>query len=54
MTDTDREMINAMSFIKKYCKDINECISCPMYDNCHADLEFYNVRFPYYWYIPEV
>lgn len=51
-TDRDKAMINAMAFIKAYCKDINECLNCPMYDNCHSSDD--NKRFPYFWYIPEV
>ena len=52
MNQRDKEMIKAMDFIKSYCKDINECLNCPMYDNCHSSDD--NKKFPYFWYIPEV
>lgn len=52
MTDTDREMINAMALIKKYCKDVDGCSICPMFDNCHSGSS--KERFPYFWTIPEV
>ena len=47
----DIDMINAMAFIKEYCKDVVDgCSNCPMFDNCVTD----NKPFPYFWYIPEV
>ncbi len=58
ISDRDKDMINAMSVIKEYCRSINdtnklnECLKCPMYDNCLSIYE--NKRFPLYWYIPEV
>ena len=52
LENRDKDMIKAMDFIKSYCKDINECLNCPMYDNCHSSDD--NKRFPYFWYIPEV
>lgn len=48
----DYEMIKAMTFIKQYCNDIDECINCPMYDNCNRSEEI--TMFPSNWYIPEV
>ena len=48
MTNRDKDMINAMSLIKKYCDESDECLNCPMYDNCS------NHSFPHFWYIPEV
>ena len=51
MTNSDKEMIKAMAFIKEYCKDVVDgCSNCPMFDNCVTD----NKTFPYFWYIPEV
>lgn len=51
ITDRDKDMINAMAFIKQYCKDVVDgCSNCPMFDNCVTD----NKPFPYFWYIPEV
>ena len=58
ISDRDKEMINAMSVIKEYCRamndsnKLNECLECPMCDNCLSPHN--NKRFPLYWYIPEV
>ena len=53
MTNRDKDMINAMAFIKQYCKDVVDgCSNCPMYDNCtNRDVLH---CYPYFWYIPEV
>ena len=54
ITDRDKDMINAMTFIKEYCNDIDNvdgCRNCPMFDNCDGSDDR---RFPYFWYIPEV
>ena len=53
ITDRDKAMINAMAFIKQYCKDVVDgCRNCPMYDNCtNRDVLH---CYPYFWYIPEV
>lgn len=50
VTGKDYKMIQCMAFIKQYCKDVDGCITCPMFDNCITD----NKPFPYFWYIPEV
>ena len=53
MDNRDKDMINAMTFIKEYCNDIDNvdgCRNCPMFDNCDGSDDR---RFPYFWYIPE-
>jgi hypothetical protein len=46
------KMVSCMDFIRTYCKEINQCIDCPMYENCHSSDD--NKRFPYFWNIPDI
>ena len=52
ITERDKDMINAMAFIKEYCKEQYQCLNCPMYDNCTNRMVKH--CYPYFWYIPEV
>ena len=50
MTKEDKQMVEAVKFIKKYCKERDHCEGCPFDVASYCPLG----RIPYKWYIPEV